>query len=159
MKISKAYYRGCLLGGGVGDALGYPVQFMSLEEIRRTWGDSGICEPVVDEAAGKALISDNTQMTIFTTDGLMWADTRAKKRGIYAYTTCIFFAYQKWLYTQTGSFADKKYEFLLEGEILQWEELFARRYPGKTCLAALSGSINSKYGTQRNRINNSKGCG
>ena len=27
------YFKGCLLGGAVGDALGAPVEFMALEEI------------------------------------------------------------------------------------------------------------------------------
>jgi ADP-ribosylglycohydrolase len=134
MKDSKAYFRGCLLGGAIGDALGYS-----------------------DVIQGKSLISHHTQMTVFTVDGLIWADNRAKRKGIYAYIPCIFFSYQKWYYTQTGHFADKAYEFLREGEILDREELFARRSPGDTALEALAGSINNKYGTLKNRINNSKG--
>ena len=31
-------YRGCLIGGAAGDALGYPVEFMSLDEIIRKYG-------------------------------------------------------------------------------------------------------------------------
>lgn len=134
MKDSKAYFRGCLLGGAIGDALGYS-----------------------DVIQGKSLISHHTQMTVFTVDGLVWADNRVKRKGIYAYIPCIFFSYQKWYYTQTGHFADKAYEFLVDGEILDREELFARRSPGNTALEALAGSINNKYGTLKNRINNSKG--
>jgi hypothetical protein len=40
----KRRYRGCLLGGAVGDALGAPVEFMSLAEIRETFGRGGIAE-------------------------------------------------------------------------------------------------------------------
>ena len=146
-----------MIGGAVGDALGYPVEFLSLDEIRETYGEKGIQEPVCEEATGKALVSDDTQTLAFTMDGLLWADRKAKEKGIYAYTPCIFYAYQKWLYTQTGHFAEKSYEFLLQGEILKWEELFARRTPGESILQALAGSINGKYGTMRNPINNSKG--
>lgn len=159
MKDSKDYFRGCLLGGAAGDALGFPVDFMNLEDIRALYGEQGVRTLMRSEVSGKALISDDTQMTIFTVDGLLWADSKAKKKGIYAYVPCIFYAYQKWLYTQTGQFADKKYEFLLGGEVLKWEELFARRMPGETALNALAGSINGKYGTFKNRINNSKGYG
>lgn len=159
MKDSKAYFRGCLLGGAIGDALGYPVEFLSVDEIKEIYGEKGIRNLVCNEASGKALISDDTQMTVFTVDGLLWADNRAKRKGIYAYIPCIFYAYQKWFYTQTGHFADKQYEFLLKGEVFEWEELFARRTPGETILEALAGSINSKYGTLKNRINNSKGYG
>ena len=41
---AKRVYRGCLLGGAVGDALGAPVEFMSLAEIRATFGRAGITE-------------------------------------------------------------------------------------------------------------------
>ncbi|WP_027399202.1 ADP-ribosylglycohydrolase family protein [Anaerovorax odorimutans] len=136
MKISKDYYRGCLLGGVVGDAEGY-----------------GVYE------GEKKLISDNSQLTFFTVDGLIWADHKANKRGVYAYIPCLFYSYQKWLYTQTGSFADKNYDFLFPSEILECEELFARRGVGNTSLESLAGSINGKYGTIKNRINNSKSCG
>lgn len=159
MKNSKAYFRGCLLGGAIGDAYGYPVEFLKHDEILAEYGVDGICNLVWNESSKKALFSDDTQLTTFTVDGLLWADSRAKTRGIYAYIPCIFYAYQKWLYTQTGSFADKNYRFLLEGEVLNWEGLFARRGPGKTSLKTLSNCINGKYGTLKNRINNSKGSG
>lgn len=159
MKSSKAFFRGCLLGGAIGDALGLPLENLSLEEIHDTYGETGIQDLILDVTTKTALISDDTQLTAFTVDGLLWADNRARKKGVYAYIPCLFYAYQKWLYTQTGRFADKNYEFLLQGEILQWQELFARRDPGKTCLTALSGSINGKYGTIKTPINSSKGCG
>lgn len=159
MRNSKDYFRGCLLGGAIGDALGYPVERLTRKEIEEQYGEHGLVEIQLDESCGKALISDDTQMTTFTVDGLLWADSRAKQRGIYGYTPCIFYAYQKWLYTQTGSFADKNYEFLLKGEVLEWEELYNRRGPGKTSLPTLAGCINGKYGTLSNRINSSKGSG
>jgi len=159
MKNSKAYFRGCLLGGAIGDAYGYPVEFLKLEEIREEFGMEGITELVCDKESQKALFSDDTQMTTFTVDGLLWADARAKEKGIYAYTPCIFFAFQKWLYTQTGNFADETYKFLLKGEILDWEGLFTRRGPGTTSLVTLAGCIHGKYGTIKNKINNSKGSG
>ncbi len=159
MKKSKAYYRGCLMGGAIGDALGYNVEFSSIDEIRLAYGERGIRDLILDSTTGKALVSDDTQMTVFTVDGLIWADEKAKTKGIYSYTPCLFYSYQKWLYTQTGSFADADYEFLLKGEILGWEELYARRSPGKTCLGSLSESINAKYGTIKDKINDSKGCG
>jgi ADP-ribosylglycohydrolase len=35
-------FTGCLLGGAVGDALGAPVEFMSLEQIRSNFGNDGL---------------------------------------------------------------------------------------------------------------------
>jgi len=62
--------RGCLLGGAIGDALGAPVEFMSAAEIRRTFGPGGIGD--YSEAYGRrGAITDDTQMTLFTAEGLL----------------------------------------------------------------------------------------
>ena len=42
MKRAKEHFRGCLLGGAVGDALGAPVEFLSLAEIKRRFGPTGV---------------------------------------------------------------------------------------------------------------------
>ena len=62
---------GCLLGGALGDAFGYAVEFDSLEAIRRRFGPEGIREPVFH--AGRLVVSDDTQMTLFTLEGLLRA--------------------------------------------------------------------------------------
>lgn len=38
----RARVRGCLLGGAIGDALGAPVEFWSLDRIRGTVGPAGV---------------------------------------------------------------------------------------------------------------------
>jgi ADP-ribosylglycohydrolase len=63
----------CLIGGAIGDALGYPVEFMSLKQINSKYGESGITDLVINNRSGKAVVSDDTQMTLFTVDGLIWA--------------------------------------------------------------------------------------
>ena len=60
---------GCLFGGPVGDAFGYTVEFSSLTDIRRRFGPEGIQEPVLDD--DKLVVSDDTQMTLFTLEGLL----------------------------------------------------------------------------------------
>ncbi len=159
MKIDTAHFRGCLMGGAVGDAMGYTKDYMSQDQVVGKYGLQGLIELQRNASSHLALTSDVTQLTSFTVDGLLWADSRAKTKGIYGYIPCLFYSYQKWLYTQTGSLADKSYEFVLNGEILQWEELFARRSPGATTISTLAACINGKYGTLKKRINNSKGCG
>ena len=37
-------FKGCLLGGAAGDALGYAVEFRSLDEIRKKYGEEFINE-------------------------------------------------------------------------------------------------------------------
>jgi len=90
MKSKIDNFKGCLLGGAIGDALGYTVEFMNTEEINRRYGDEGITDLHCDPKSGKAIISDDTQMTIFTAEGIIWADYRGKRRGICSYPSCVF---------------------------------------------------------------------
>ena len=51
-------YRGCLVGGAAGDALGYPVEFMSRDSIISRYGERGITSYELKD--GLAEISDDT---------------------------------------------------------------------------------------------------
>lgn len=61
--------RGSMFGGAVGDALGYPIEFWGENEIFSKYGAQGIQEYALDKSSGKALISDDTQMSLFTANG------------------------------------------------------------------------------------------
>jgi ADP-ribosylglycohydrolase len=65
-------FTGCLLGGALGDALGWAVEFSDLKEIKEIFGKSGILEPVPN-AAGIYEITDDTQMVLFTAEGCLQA--------------------------------------------------------------------------------------
>ena len=75
MKKSNDFFRGCLLGGAIGDALGAPVEFMSLDRIMRKFGPEGIQDLQVDPT-GKAQITDDIQMTLFAAEGILRAQSR-----------------------------------------------------------------------------------
>lgn len=80
VRALRSRYRGCLLGGAVGDALGAPVEFMRDAEIRSRFGDGGIRDYV--PAYGRlGAITDDTQMTLFTADGMLRARVRACAPG------------------------------------------------------------------------------
>lgn len=145
--------RGSLLGGAVGDALGYPVEFLHWRSIQARYGPKGIQSLDSDMETGFALISDDTQMTLFTANGILFWQTRGKLRGIAASPSCyIYNAYQDWLLTQTGQpRGEDSYSWLLD-----IPELYSSRAPGGTCLSALSSKM---CGSIENPINNSKGCG
>ena len=101
--------RGCLFGGAVGDALGYPVEFMGEKAIFSQYGDKGIQEYELDPISGKALISDDTQMTLFTANGLLVGDTRGHMRGIQGPPhSYVHNAYHDWMRTQDISFAESR---------------------------------------------------
>ena len=145
--------KGCLIGGAVGDALGYPIEFMSYEKILSRYGDNGISEYLLDPSSGKAVVSDDTQMTLFTANGLLVGQTRAMTRGIAGKPrSYVYLAYLDWLRTQRGSHT--------EAGNISWlidvPQLWNCRAPGATCLDALSAG---EQGSVEHRINHSKGCG
>ncbi|RSD26842.1 ADP-ribosylglycohydrolase family protein [Mesobacillus subterraneus] len=160
----KDFFIASLLGGAVGDALGYTVEFMKLDEIKAKYGEEGIADLEVNPYSGHALISDDTQMTLFTADGMIWAYERMRDRGIGSYAgSGVYQSYLRWLYTQTKRMPDEHYDWLLDPQphegkhrILNYRELFSARAPGNTCLSALE---SNKMGTIEKPINNSKGCG
>jgi ADP-ribosyl-[dinitrogen reductase] hydrolase len=147
--------RGCLLGGAVGDALGAPVEFLSLNEIRRSFGPPGIQE--FAPAYGRVgAITDDTQMTLFTAEGLIRAQVRYSGKGICHPPSIIHHALLRWLLTQgETSPAFPTSDTWPDGWLIHRKELHARRAPGMTCMSALKGS--QRFGEEAR--NDSKGCG
>ncbi len=136
-------YRGCLVGGAAGDALGYEVEFMRRRNIILKFGPEGITDYVLRN--GKALFSDDTQMTLFTAAGLLHTSVPEE------YPDAIRDAYLDWYLTQTD---DPHKEF--HTDLLNVPELFCRRAPGLTCMSALQ---NGGKGSMEHPFNHSKGCG
>ncbi len=158
--------RGSMIGGAVGDALGYAVEFWQEEQIFKIYGSKGITEYERDKAVGKALISDDTQMTLFTANGILVGQTRTAIRGIGASPAdYVAMAYQDWLKTQqfTMDRINSYDRCTREGGfswLLDVPELYSRRAPGNSCLSALFAQARgSVYGTLENPCNDSKGCG
>lgn len=145
--------RGSLVGGAVGDALGYPVEFIcSYEGIQKRYGENGITRLDTtqwwlpdEEKSGKAWISDDTQMTLFTACGLLNAKAQGKAPK---YAICE--AYLEWYYTQVGRKSSRHKDCWI-GDV---PELNNRRAPGNTCMTALQDILRGK-----DPYNNSKGCG
>jgi len=132
----KDKYTGCLLGVGVGDALGAAVEFISLDAIREKYGPSGI-EDFDSWGGFKAgSYTDDTQMTLATAQGLIQSAEKQNKKGKWKPAFWIYKEYLKWLKTQ--------------------DDPAQVRGPGRTCLSALR---SGKMGTMEEPINNSKGCG
>lgn len=151
----KDCIRGSLMAGAAGDALGYPVEFMNRSTILQRYGEHGITLFEIDRHSGKALVSDDTQMTLFTANGMLMGITRGYMRGIGGSPeNYLDGAYLDWYYTQTG----RKREILTNDFHYTWlrdlPELAHRRAPGTTCLSACEALFNHDHPQ-----NNSKGCG
>src|SRR5690606_34707504 len=92
---------GCLLGRALCDAFGYEVEFDRLDTIRRRFGPGGIREPVPHD--GRLVVSDDTQMTLFTLEGLLRA---VGPDGAWSEDVAVAEvrrAYLDWLGTQSGA--------------------------------------------------------
>ena len=149
----KDCIRGSLMAGAAGDALGYPVEFMSRNAILARYGDKGITEFKLD-SDGKALVSDDTQMTLFTANGMLMGLTRGYMRGIGGDPkNYVGGAYIDWYYTQTVNKKSERDDFHYTW-LRDLPELAYRRAPGITCLNACESLL-----AHRDVENNSKGCG
>ncbi|RZQ62823.1 ADP-ribosylglycohydrolase family protein [Amycolatopsis suaedae] len=170
--VSRAdRFRGSLLAGAVGDALGFDIEFDSILSIRRLHGPDGLrgyANP------GRGLITDDTQMTLFTLEGLIRAHVGGRD-----VVEVLQHAYQRWLYTQGapwerdsgprpgeatlwqrngGRFAEGRTE--PDGWLVTNRGLLESRAPGNTCMRALRSFANGgPQGTFTTKLNDSKGCG
>lgn len=146
-------YRGCLIGGAVGDALGYAVEFDDDSHIFGTYGENGITEYSL--VNGIAPISDDTQMTLFTANGLLLTATVGTVHDSASnYLSYIALCYKDWLKTQAAE------QFGFEPPSYSWlnniPEMNHSREPGRTCISCL---MHDSLGSVAEPKNNSKGCG
>lgn len=161
-------YRGCLLGGAAGDALGYAIEFDREEAIAARYGSRGIRDYQLDER-GLAPFSDDTQMTLYTANSLLCSlavlsaqasggvQASSNAPALVSPTALAAYApaqmaqfYVEWMYTQVSPYplAEPK------AWISNLPELFASRAPGITCLNACEAMASGAK-----VVNNSKGCG
>lgn len=127
--------QGCILGLATGDALGAPVEFLSMEEILESYGSSGITDLHGWEGFDAGSYTDDTQMALATVRGCL------KGSGPYdtdrtSVIQYVYESYLDWLESQ--------------------KEPFNFRAPGNTCLNSL---MSGRLGTIDRKINYSKGCG
>ena len=132
----QSRFRGCLLGGAVGDALGAPVEFLTSARIADHFGPHGIRDFV--PAYGRAgAITDDTQMTLFTAEGLLRAQVRYANKGICHPPSIVHHAYLRWLKTQNEEPERIGFEIGMDGWLVGLHPLWSRRAPGDTCISAL----------------------
>lgn len=86
--------RACLLGGAVGETVGYPVDGWSRDRIVESFGGP-VTGPV-----GTPEIADGTQLTLFTVEGLLRAQLRFEDRGLCDPRAVVWRSYQRWALTQ-----------------------------------------------------------
>ena len=142
---------GCLLGAAAGDALGFCVEELTLEDIHEKYGPDGI--QGYDTVNGFATVSSHTQLAMFTANGLLFGATRGATRGVMApYVQYLEAAYRDWSKTQHyGGWKNR-------GKCYCWlcslEPLYSRRNPEPAVLYALE---RPQAGTMEEPVNRSQG--
>ncbi len=174
----KDKIRGSLIGGAAGDALGYTIEFMGEYGIFSRYGKDGIQSYELDPYSGKAVISDDTQMTLFTAFAVIAERCCAGSGGRFDdLRSYLSLAYQDWYDTQELSFKEVRRSGIYSEKFIKYPdsmlpvmlknipELFYRRAPGITCLSALYHRRSDTDSSEEvksfiaSKINNSKGCG
>jgi ADP-ribosylglycohydrolase len=130
-------FLGCIYGLAIGDALGYPVEFLSLNKIKNIFGEKGVQGfDSYDQVNFKAshpigFYSDDTQMSLATANALI----------------------------KTKS--DDINEFMKETvkEYIAWADSPQNdRAPGNTCMAGIR-NLKRGISWDKSGIPNGKGCG
>lgn len=149
-------FTGCLLGGAIGDALGAPLEFiLTLQEIRAAFGPRGLCDYA--PAYGRlGAITDDTQMTLFTAEGLIDAHRREGEGGISDPVRAVQAAYLRWLATQRGRSSHPLFDPHPRQGLAALPDMNHGRAPGTTCLRSLEGA---QAPPNHRTTNDSKGCG
>ena len=150
---------GVLAGGAAGDALGYTVEFSSLDQIRARFGDAGLAHrlqvPEVRDG-GTLPVSDDTQMTLFVLDGLLEWIEWANEGTMADPAACVWLSCLRWYRTQEGTLpagVPEPPSRWLDGH----PELRVRRAPGNACLSGLAQPDMGLPAKPHNP--ESKGCG
>ncbi|MBF6330683.1 ADP-ribosylglycohydrolase family protein [Nocardia transvalensis] len=144
-----------MVGGAVGDALGWPIEFLQLAQIRERYGEAGVTGFLpgrIPDAPQE--ITDDTQMTLFTAEGLLRCAPGADPAPV------LRRAYLRWLTTQV----EAKPAPVPDGWLAGRPFLYAMRSPGHACTSGLRQQAEEYLAPhlpgEPGPVNpNSKGCG
>ncbi|WP_164540905.1 ADP-ribosylglycohydrolase family protein [Streptomyces abyssomicinicus] len=142
----RSRVRGVVLGTAVGDALGAPLDGQTAEEIAAAHGPEGLTAPV--PAYGRlGAVTDVTQLSLFTVDGLIRAQVR-RDTGAWHPPSDLHRAWRRWTATQHDWGPDERRKD--DGWLAREEWLYARRAPHRPTLLALRGTTMGTPADPRN---------
>ncbi|MGP4090631.1 ADP-ribosylglycohydrolase family protein [Streptomyces sp. KR55] len=133
----RSRVRGTLLGVAVGDALGAPVDGLTLDGIREAHGPEGVVD-LAPAYGRRGAVTDRTQLTLFTVDGLIRAQVR-RDTGAWHPPTDLHRAYLRWAATQRDWGPDERRKD--DGWLAREEWLYARRDPARALLLGLGDEV------------------
>ncbi|SDL96898.1 ADP-ribosylglycohydrolase [Modicisalibacter muralis] len=125
----------CLFGGAIGDALGAPVGAMDWPAIRGEFGESG-AQALAQAYGGLGRVTGDTQLMLFTAEGMLRGYVRIQERDTYAPGLTIHHALIRWLTTQGMPTMVPRIDN--DAGLIGDPHLHARRSPSVACIDALS---------------------
>ena len=136
---TKEKFLGCIYGLAVGDALGYPVEFMSLNEIKQILGKEGVKDfeslknPLIAKRIPQPIgsYSDDTQMSLATARGLLQSNTNE---------------------------LDEIMKNIVSNYVAWAESPENNRSPGMTCMAGIK-NLKNGMSWKKSGVPNGDGCG
>jgi ADP-ribosylglycohydrolase len=149
MKHTIEHLKASLLAGAVGDALGWPIEFKNHEYITQKYGPLGLTD-LIPNHANIAEITDDTQMTLFTMEGIFNYLYSSRFASL---AEAVHHSYLRWYKTQISKYVSTS---TIDFDLMSYPQLFHQRSPGTTCMSALRSGV---MGTVEKPINDSKGCG
>nr|BFF00487.1 hypothetical protein GCM10020241_21620 [Streptoalloteichus tenebrarius] len=153
---NNARILGMLLGGAMGDAIGRAVAATSFEETLERLA-------AADSDASTLQISENTQLALFTAEGLIRAHTRLRRHGEDDALGAIRHAFQRWLHTQGVPWDDARTTDTPntpDGWLVTERRLFARRSSTATAMSACHrSSALERTGSPEEPINDARDAG
>jgi ADP-ribosyl-[dinitrogen reductase] hydrolase len=151
MTPTQDTFRSVLLGGALGDALGWPIEFEKAKTIVKTFGLTAPAKLVEPD------FTDDTQMTLFTAEGLIRGRQQELAGGYVNYPSAIRNAYIRWYATQRN---DMPFHLAGDGWLVAERALHRQMAPGFTCLGGIADSIEQqRLFTPEAPGNDSEGCG
>lgn len=151
-------FKGAFLGAAIGDALGSPLETMSMIQIERRFGKGGITQFMRNQELLGA-ISDDTQMALFTAESLLQSlsQTKGVERTVINYIDATYLGAMRWLRSQNLISEQSDYKFANQVYGASWltrvKDLYVQRNPNETIINALRFGI---IGTPSKPTNNSK---
>ncbi|MCL1832575.1 MAG: ADP-ribosylglycohydrolase family protein [Oscillospiraceae bacterium] len=143
---------GAYTGFAAGDSFGYPCRDMTFPQICERFEKAGCLRLAVNGKTNTAMFTDATQMTLFTTDGVLWAALSQNDDGV-NYTEYVFYAYQMWLYTQTKAVAGNEYNWLFDkasnpyrSKLIKTKGMYRNAYNDSVNVDTLSKMRKLEYG-------------
>jgi ADP-ribosylglycohydrolase len=148
---------GCIKLGAIGDAFGYVIEFENIYVIFEA--HSG---PLQFKSLGKwqdregsVIASDDTQMTLFTAEGIAIAYEQSDQtENLHTLMISeVRQAYLRWLGTQYRDAVPSA-----DGSLTSFKEMLKQRAPGTTCLSACQDGAGA-FTPPGTPVNDSMGCG